>query len=642
MITEFTSDAPVSAQTSNVAAIPNEDAISNYLEEQKTEIFEFLKARIFLKKLIDDWSEEVKLTDERRNTRDVNIDTRALRDAGKLDEDETIIPDRVIDNNIIKEQPPYINYLKNSRRLSIFDCRSNPDINTQRLELEFTKGMSYIGWELPHYKCLDGAQTHGWDSIEVVYDEDKPLHVGLEQVGHDQLFFPRSSLNLQNAPCILRSYDVTINQLKRFVDKFGFDKGQVGIILDAIKNTQKKIETVQIFKQLCKYEGQVFVSWFSIEKGCSDWLKSPAPLFLGISTKTQKPNPLTGQNEEVAQDSPITQYPIYLLPYRETEKPKLIDHKGRVFYDENKQEAQTAVLSAFVNGLTRASNVYASYGTDDGSGGSLQEVENINLSGGRILNKPINFFHPDYPDPMVLKALQYFDVANDAEMNKPSFAVMNREDSRKTAKEIGAAQQEQQLLSSIQLTLFSTHIRAIYNLVWMIVQSQAMQGKIQFLLTQKQRPQMNPVLGTPMTGQDRQPVMETYYENDLNTINQIYDIRAAGDVDVIQKNEKVQQIKQDWPVLSQTVLKDAVLAELIRLEYPDTGERWATILEQQTPVLEQLKTLVGELSLYLNGAIQDAPQVMDSLQPTEKAQIQQALMQAQQITQQIQQPRTAA
>lgn len=638
MITPLTSDLPVSLTTDNIAAVPNSDAISNFLEEQKDEVFNFSKARIFLKKLIDDWTDEVKLTDERRKTRDVDINVQALRDSGKLDEDETIIPDRVIDNNITREQPPYINYLKNSRRLSIFTCISNPDINSQRLELEFTQGMSYIGWELPHYKCLDGAQTHGWDSIEVVYDEDKPLHVGLEQVGHDQLFFPRSSLNLQNAPYVLRAYDVTLLQLKKFTDSYGFDKAQVGIIIDSIKNTQRKVETVQIFKRLCKYDGQVYVDWFSIEKGCSDWLKSPAPLFLGISTQVQTLDMATGQPKMVPQDTPIRQYPIYLLPYRETEKPKLIDHKGRVFYDENKQEAQTAVLSAFVNGLTRASNVYASYDTDDGSGGSLQEIENINLTGGRILNKPIRFFHPDYPDPMVLKALQYFDVANDVEMNKPNFAAMNREDSRKTAKEITAAQQEQQLLSSTQLTLFSTHIRAIYNLVWLIVQSQAMQSKIKFLLIKKQKPQINPVLSTPMSGPDGQPMMEDYFENDFETIKQMYDIRAAGDVDVIQKQEKVAQMKQDFPVIANTVLKDDFLAELIRLEYPDTGEKWALKLEQQGGAFEQMKSLVAQLSTYLTGAIQDAPDVLKHLQPNEQAMLTQALQQAQSITQTIAQP----
>jgi hypothetical protein len=620
------------------------DDIDNYLDELKDSIFDFQKARIPLNRLVDKWNEEVDKTQQRREIRDVEVDVKELRRIGKLDQDETIIPDRVIDTNIQREQPPYINYLKNSRRLAIFNCLSNPDVNTQRIELEFTKGMTYINWENPHYKTLDGAQTHGWDAVEVVLDYSKPLHVGIEQVGHDKLFFPCSSLDLETAPRIIRAYDLTVVTLKSFVTDFGFSKSEVGKIINKIKNTDNEPETVRVYKKFCKYDGQVYVAWFSLTAGVSDWLKAPQPLFLGIKHQVTTmvdvpvtmPDPLIGmptqsmtkQPKTEWVDTPITQYPIFILPYRETEKPKLVDHKGRVFYDENKQEAQTAVLSAFVNGLTRAAQIYASLGADDGSGSSLKEVQNLELSGGRIYDKPVQFFHTEYPDPMVLKAMQYFDVSNDVEVNQPNFAAMNRQDSRKTATEIDAANQQQQLLNSVQLTLFSTYIRSIYNLVWLIVQSQALQSEVKFLLIEKERPTINPITNDPMIVGNQ---TEKYYENDFATIKELYDLRAAGDVDVVQKQEKVNQMKQDWPVISTTILRDEFLAEMLRLQYPDSGEKWATKLETQGSQISGLQMMINSLSQILMGIATDNPEVMAKMPPEDKQNLVSIVQQAQQM-----------
>lgn len=633
-------------------AQPISDYFTSYFEDLKKQTFEYDEARIHLNRIVDNWKQEVDKTDERRKTRDVDINVQQLRSTGKLDEDETLIPDRVIDTNIQREQPPYINYLKNSRRLAIFTCVSNPDItDSQKLELEFTRGMTYPSWEVPHYKCLDGTQTHGWDAIEVVYDSSKPLKVGLEQIGHDRLFFPRSCLDIQDAAKVVRAYDVTINQLKKFVENNGFSKDQVGTIISVRANTQKESETVRIYKSYCKYDAQVYVSWFCLEYGVDDWLKKPIPLFLGMKTKTTKmvdvsttmPDPITGlptqtmtqQPREVWVDTPINQYPIYILPYRETEKPKVIDHKGRVFLDENKQEAQTAILSSFVNALYRASKTYAARDAEDGIGTSLKEEEDIVLTGNRILNKPIKFFQMDYPDPVILKAMQYFDSANAAETNQVNFAANNRQDSRKTAKEISSSEQKEALLNSVQLTLFSTHIRNIYSLCWMIVQSLAMQGKIQFLLVKKQRPKINPVMGQPIPDPNTgQPEIEEYWENDYETIKQLYDVRAAGDTDVIQRSEKIQQMKQDFPVIANTILRDEFLAELIKLQYPDVGEKWAKILLTQGNQFEQMKGLLGQLGNILIGVFKDHQDILMELPPQQQAAIQQMIAQSQQLSQQ--------
>lgn len=600
---------------------------------------DFQRVRSHLQWLIGDWSSEITETDIRRKTRDVDVDVEKMRKAGEIDEDETLVPVRVCDTNIVREQPAYINYLKNSRRLCIFNCISNPSINSQNLELEFTRGMTYVDWETPFYKEVDGAQTHGWDSVEVVYDESKTLNVGIEHVGHDMLFFPRTCLNIQYAPTILRAYDLTKTQLQKFVAKFGFDETQVNTIINANKDSAKENETVRVYKRYSKIDGVVWVSWFSLENGVSDWLLKPTKFFNGIRHEitTQTLDPMTmsvvPQTEWVNSD--VTLYPIFVLPYRETEKPKLVDHIGRVFMDENKQEAQTAILSGFINGLTRASNIYASPGKEDGTGASLKEISGIKLSGGRVLNNPINFWHPDYPDPMVLKALQYFDLANSQETNQPTFAAMNREDSRKTATEMSIAQNQQALLNSVQLTLFSAHLRQIYSYVWLIVQSQALQDRIKFLQIKQEIPQINPLTGQPAMDQMGQPVVQTVWVNDKATISEVYDVRAAGDVDVIQRQEKIQQMKQDWPVIQNTPLRDIFLADLMRLQYPDGGERYAQIL-MQSGSIQQMQGLIAGLGGVIASLIQTAPEIVQTLPPEQQQQLQQLLAQSQQVQMQMQ------
>lgn len=611
--------------------------------DEQDKMFIFTDARIHLDRIIRDWDTEVADTEVRRKTRKVEIDIEGLRQKGDLDEDETIIPVRVIDTNIQREQPPYINYLKNSRRLAIFASLDNPNQDVDLLEQAFTEGMTYTGWETPHYKCIDGSMAHGWDAIEVVADNSKPLGVALEHVGHDRLLFPRSAIDIQQCPRIIRSYDVTLLQLQKWVTKYGFNQQQIDKIRDARKNTQKENETTRLYKLYFKKDGVVYIAWFAMESGCDDWLKAPVPHTLGMKKQVQTPSidPATFQTIFSTSwvDEPLTLYPVFILPYRETEESKIVDHKGRCFLDEYKQEAQTAILSGFVNKLTRSANIYASPSQDDGSGSSLKEIEDLVLRGGRVLSKPVNFWSTPPPDWNTIRALEYFSTSNSEETNQVNFAAMNREDSRKTAKEIGAAQQQQQLLNSVQLTLFSTHIRSIYAFAWLVVQSLALQGEIKFLLAQV--PKMHPLLPNqplidPNSGQ---PVME--WGNNVPVIEQTYDVRAAGDVDVVQKQEIIFQMQQDWAVISQTPLASQFLADYIELKYPQKAQQYKGLLLQMG-AMQQMQSLIARLSLVTQGLLKDAPGVVNTLQPQEQQMLQQTLQEAQQFTSQQTQTTTNA
>ena len=136
----------------------------------------------------------------------------------------------------------------------------------------------------------------------------------------------------------------------------------------------------------------------------------------------------------------------------------------------------SGLWTAMINGTVRASNVYASPAQDDGNGGKLAQAE-VDLVHGVVFSKPLNFWSTPYPDPLIIKAAQALDTQTQQETGQVDFAVSNREDSRKTATEVQAANQQQSLLNSVQVSLFSAFLRDVHTAVWPIVQSQALDRK---------------------------------------------------------------------------------------------------------------------------------------------------------------------
>lgn len=601
------------------------DSVTASVDEDYQKELSFSAIKSNLNHLVTSWKAEQEETVVRRKIRKIELDVEQMRKDGSIDEDETFIPVRVIDTNIQREQPPYINYLKNSRRLALFRCADKYGFDTQRLEEEFTTGMTYLGWEVPHFKCIDGSATHGWDSVEIVYDAAMPLHVGIEHIGHDKLFFPHTCKNIQDSPELIRQYDVTSVRLKAFVNTFGFSPEQVKKLLDVRKDSpSRKNETITIYKRLFKLDGVVWVAWFALTDGVDDWLKAPEKLYIGIDEQKQSLDDLM-QPIMSWQPADVTQYPIVLLPYRESEDSSITEFKGRVFLDENKQEACTTILTGFANKLTRSARVYGAPEGEDGTGGSLKELGDIKLANSTILNKPFKFWSLEGPDPMLIKALQYMDTANAQETNQVNFAATNREDSRKTAKEITSSEQQQALLNGVQLTLFSTYIRTIYSFAWLIVQSQALQKNIKFLQTEIKIPVLDPIyqqpIVDPLTGQ---PQVITQLANNTDVIGMTYDIRAAGDVDVVQRQEKIMQMKQDWAVIQNTPLAIRFLADLMKLEYADTGEAYAAEI-MKIDQMVALQQQVQALATIVQGAIQQNPEMFNSLPPQQQQQLQQLL-----------------
>jgi len=554
-----------------------------------------------LDKLISDWEPERTATITRREVRNIDVSVEALKTSGELDETDTFVPIRVIDTNIRREQPPFIAFLKQSKRLASFTDIKEPSRNTTDLENEFTRVLTYIKWETPHFKCLDGAQTHGWAAIEVVFDVDKPGHVSFDYIAHEDLIFPLECEEFQANEIVLRRFSISILKLKSYVREFSFDPVQVKLIVENKKDLRAD-ENIVIYKCFYKKDGVVYVGWFSKELGCTDWLKKPDLLFLGISEQVEVPappaiDPLTGTLVPQPlttewQDSPISIYPIFLLPYTETEQKKIVDFKGRVFLDKHKQEAMTTGWSSFLSAQNLAAGVLASL--DRESTGGAAKLESVKVQHGKVINEKVNFFHTNFPDPSMLLALQALDTQNSQETGQVAFAVKNRQDSRKTATEVQASKETTSELGSVQVTLYSTHIREIASLAWKIIQSQALQEKIVFLF----KSQVD-----PMTG------METG-TNDLTQIAKEYDLRAAGDTDVIRRAELLEEYQAILPLLQGTPIYEDVLAEIVKLTLSDKG----TILAEKLKAGDPANIIAGLLKV-LQGAI--SPQEQAMLAPDE-------------------------
>lgn len=599
--------------------MPDIDVMPAVVTEEQVvqpELFEddfadYQKAKLRIDRLIADFQNEISKTQRNREERFKELDIPSLKEKGILKENQFMIPVRVIDSNIRREQPAFRNYMTQSRRLMIFKDIIDPGMPTGRLEEEYTRGMQYSGWDIPYFKEVDGSQTHGWDSVEVVFDISKPLHVAIEHIGHDRLIFPLDAIDIQNCELVIRHYSVSPQQLRVFARDFGFSAQQIKTVLDKALQ-DKKEKCVEVYKCFWKKEGVVYYAWYG--RDCSDWMKAPAELYLGISSVQQMPvvDPVTGQNavdpttgtpmtEEKEVDEPVALYPIFILPYYATEQARIIDHKGRVFLDKHKQEAQTANLSQFLNGCQLASGIYPSLAGETFKNAS--SIQSIQIKEYEIPPVPVSYTQFNYPDAVMLSLQQYMDTANSQEVGQVNYAVQNRKDSRKTATEVASAEGETSMLKSVQTSLYSSHIRDVNTLSWRIVQSQAMAGKITFL-------------ADPVSG-----------ENQVEIISRQYDLRAAGDVDVIKRQELIMQYKEFWPIIQSTPAAMTFLARLLELVFTDEGQKYADIIEAGDP-----RAVLLQLTQILEATL--TPDEVAGIPPEQRMVLMQVLEQAKAISEQ--------
>ena len=156
-----------------------------------------------------------------------------------------------------------------------------------------------------------------------------------------------------------------------------------------------------------------------------------------------------------------------------------------------------------------------------------------------------------------------------------------------------AASQQASLLSGVQVTIYSTWICSFYTRAWQIVQNLAQYNKLEFLVD-------------PQTGQNKTDVISKFYYT-----------RAAGDIDVTQRAEKLQKMMQLWGVIAQTPAAPALLRNILITALPDEGPQLATVIQDDT----QTKQLLATCATLLQQLVMSKPDDWKELQPQEQQQL---------------------
>lgn len=555
--------------------------LKNPLSQSIKDFAKYKDACQRIQALESEWSKIVNDTDKGRKQRYITVDVGELRLRGDLRRDETLIPIRTIHINIEREIPSYIAFLKQSRRSAIFRNPKVPPYVLDKIETEFTRVSQYDSWERPFHKLVDCATAHGWGAVEIVYDDTKPGKFAIEYIRHEDLLFPTDTIDIQYCEFIIRRYRLSNDQLRFLVKEYDFSSEEVENLI----KTNKDNRLIPVGKLMFRNteDGLIYVCWYSLKS--KEWLKEPEKLFLGVRNKVIDQNTGAVRYEDVYEN----EYPVEVLCYKENEDDRITRHKGRIWLDQYKQEATTAIWTGFVNRLMRASNVYASPKNPQSLDGT-PKLLSMELVNGAVYDRPLDFFGLDYPNPGVINVLNMLDVQNQEETNNVAWAVNNRQDSRKTASEIVAAQQQQQVLTSVQIALFSIFLRHVYTKAWRIVKSMALQGRIIFL---------------PDLSQEQRDII----------LSMEYVVMAAGDEDVVQRNERINRKMQLLNVMLQTSIGVEYLGSILKDILPDEGEKWAQLLlqsKQQAEVQGQEKgqsiQLIGALASALNGLAQSNEQ----------------------------------
>lgn len=546
-------------------------------------LMKFTEAKEKITKLVNAMDEQEQYVKNCRHLRYTEIDIEAERKSGRIAPDELYVPQHIIDTNIRREQAKYISYVSSARRAAIFHDLDNQASDTALLENDFTNRFRYDGWQLPLYRCIDGMQQNGYGFVELVGDVTQPGHLKLQDVAYGDIGFSFDTRDIQSCELITRRYYFTKTQLLAMAssDTWKFSMEETLKVMEASPEgsvwDDKETSLYPIQKVMFRKGGIVMVAWSCVGK-CNDWLKQPRPLYIGRQTL----DPLTGKWVKAFE----TSYPYYVAVYNITENTILKQVKGRAYMDQDTQEGVSSLMSSFVTAHRRAAGLYFARDGDGDPNNDQVTQQNNYFKQGRLIDAKVKQFQLQAPDSSMLSAIQALATMNMQENSQIDYASQNRKDSRKTATEIQAALTESQLLGTIQLALFSTFMKQICTDFFAIVRSRVMAG----LIGQNLEPQLQAQLNALYKGN--------------------YQVRPAGDTDVIEKQEKILRMQQTWPVVQATAAAPLFLAKLLTLMFPEDAPLYNQMIQQ-----DQTKTtMLASVAHVLQGLIADPQQLSPQAQ----------------------------
>lgn len=545
-----------------------------------------------------------------RKLRYADIDIEAERESGRLQPDELYIPQHIIDTNIRREQSPYVQYITQSPRAVILEDSLDPSQDLSLLERDLTKKIRYDAWQLQMFANIDCFQANGYAVMELVQDPTTVGELAYESIEFADFGFVSDCRDIQQLEMTARAFYFTKTRLKGLKgdpkepnDESDWDGVQVDKLLDAPPSDNISTEQYdlrnqslhQVYKVMFRVDGVVNVAWCA-PGICDDWLRAPRALFIGrrklIAPKAQNlsvspPQQLNPQSQGQPQPNPVyvlytqfmqetmdkgkledfallciskaltppseimneTEYPYFLFPYLISENNTISNLKGRVYLDQDVQEATSSLMSSTCTQARRAAGLYGSKDANDPNDDVLMQ-ENITLKSGCIINSKVSFTQLQGPEPGIFSAIQMIASANQNETSQVNFAVQNRKDSRKTAEEIKVASNQAQVLSTVQVVLFSVALKRLYSTMAAIIQSRVLSGLII----------VNPL------------VLPQYARRII--------VKPSGDTDVIEKQQMIQTMMSAWSVMQNTAASAPFLNDLLEKMFPDSAAKYIQAIQQ--------------------------------------------------------------
>ena len=537
-----------------------------------------------LKSILDDNAENTMAS---RKLRYAEVDIEVEREAGRIQPDEVYIPAHIIDTNIRREQPAYIQYLVQSPRAVICRDATDPTIDCSLLERDLTDKLRYKDWQLPMFANVDNFQANGYGIMEVVQDKSTPGEIATEQVQASDIAFVSDTRDIQACEMVARTYHYTKTKLlsmcgdplaptpedwsREQVEKVVDKNSQASVAESDMPAEQKDKSLYRIQKVMKRVKGVVHVGWACIGTG-DNWLRAPRPLYIGRRRVTGPPQQQGMPPQSV--DQYETSYPYFLFQYLISENDTITQLKGRVYLDQDVQEAVTSLTSSLITKARRSAGMYFSKDVSDPNDDILID-NNVFFKPNCLINSKVQAFELAPPESGLFSAVQLLVSGNQQETSQVNFAENNNQrDSRKTATAIKESSSQRQQLTTVQVVLFSQSLTSMYNAMCSVITSRVLAGLIQ----------VNP------------QVMPLYQRKSII-------IKPSGDIDVIEKQQLIQAMQAAWPVIEQTAAAPLFMADMLEKMFPEKASMYIQAIQQdmqqknsqQAQQMQQLKAFAMQM-----------------------------------------------
>ena len=493
--------------------------------------------------LVSDYGVICSQVEKNRRVVDYDIDNQTLKSSGDLEEDELLLPIRLIKKNIKRKTPAYLEALVGTQEVLTLKCLESPAISGDKLNEEITKRLRDNKWLRAHMLNINGFLTHGLSWIVTEFDPTTPSNVKNVRFKKEDVLIPTDLEDVQAAEMITLRLVVTPTKIRELVEKEGFNKE---VADEAIKDrtvsdgTSKKENCFHIFKVFYKSEGAVWVGWIAHEKS-QTWLKEPKPLYLGRGSAAE-----TGELEPL----PEVEYPIDPFFLSLPESNRILDSQGLAEDTGPLQEASTLLMSSHINATVRSSSLYGALEetTEDDMSDGPKQLD-VKLKANTILNRKIRSFQVQQPDRTAIEGLSFIEQLNADEQQQITAVLHSGRGDRKTAREIDSAQHQTSLASTQDLLVFHLSYHAVMYRAAMIIINRWKSGKLQ--------------LNVP---------------EELKQFKWL--IEPVAQKDAVLKQQRVNQRRMDWGLIANTPAADSFFVDFLREAYPSHADKYITAIQQ--------------------------------------------------------------